>query len=216
MFFYRYNDSIKKIQYAELNAIIESKRVKEQEKWMKFLGEIARIGLDNVLIIDAKNGKMISSDNFNTGITIDSEILSKFKLIQEGHFNEIAGDPTLRLIGNIKFKSESGNFELTTDINSMLDPNVTHPYRYTDILKKLIAENVKTIDNKPLTDGRISFHRIRFYIVNNHLNSGIENIYINNFGQKTFSNKVYNEIKNAFCHMTLSDIENLKLIQNED
>lgn len=214
--YFRYNDSIKKIQYAELSSIIESKRVKEQDKWMKFLGEIAKIGLDNVLIIDAKNGKMISSDNYEGGIAIDSDILSKFKLIKEGHFNEITGDPTLKLIGNIEFKSDSGCFELSTDTNSILNPNVTHPYRYVDILNKLIEENVRTTDNKLISEGKISYHRIRFYIVNNNLNSGINNVYENNFGQKTFSNKVYNEIKQAFSNMKLVEIENLKQIKKED
>ena len=159
---------------------------------------------------------MISSDNYEGGIAIDSGILSKFKLIKEGHFNEITGDPTLKLIGNIEFKTDSGCFELSTDTNSMLNPNVTHPYRYVDILNKLIEENVRTSDNKLISEGKISYHRIRFYIVNNNLNSGINNVYENNFGQKTFSNKVYNEIKQAFSNMKLVEIENLKQIKRED
>lgn len=213
--YFRYNDSIKKIQYAELSSIIESKRVQEQEKWMKFLGEIAKIGLDNVLIIDAKNGELLSSDNFEKGITLDAKMLSKFKLIKEGHFNEIDGDPTLKLIGNIEFKSDSDYFELSTDTTSMLNPNVTHPYRYVDILNNLKEEDVKTIDNKFIKEGKITYHRIRFYILNNDLNDGINNVYENNFGQKTFSQRVYNEIKQAFSNMTLAEIENLKQIPKE-
>ena len=138
------------------------------------------------------------------------------RLIKEGHFNEISGDPTLKLIGNIEFKSESGCFELSTDTNSMLNPNVTHPYRYVDILNNLKAENVKTLDDKFIKDGKITYHRIRFFISNNDLNVGINNVYENNFGQKTFSHKVYNEIKQAFSNMRLEEIENLKQIQKED
>ena len=213
--FYRYNDSIKKIQYAELNSIIENKRLKEQEKWMRFLGEIAKIGLDNALIIDAKNGKMISSDNYENGIVLDESVLSKFKLIKEGQFNEITGDPTLKIIGNLSFQTESGRFELSTNLSSVLDSNKTHPYRYCDILKKLIEENVKTSDKKFINQGNVTYHRIRFFINNNNLNTGLENIYTNNFGQKTFSNKVYEAVKNGFSRMTLSEIENLKLIEND-
>lgn len=214
--FYRYNDSIKKIQYAELNAIIESKRIKEQEKWMKFLGEIAKIGLDNVLIIDAKNGKMITSENYTDGIVLDESILSKFKLIKEGQFNEISGDPTLKIIGNLAFETQSGKFELSTDVNAALDTNKTHPYRAVDLLNKMICENLRTKDNKLLTDGKVSYHRIIFYIKNNALNGGLENMYHNNAtNTNTYSEKVYNQVKTAFKNMTLSEIENYKLIKDE-
>lgn len=52
--------------------------------------------------------------------------------------------------------------------------------------------------------------------MNNNLNSGINNVYENNFGQKTFSNKVYNEIKQAFSNMKLVEIENLKQKKKTD
>ena len=84
--FYRYNDSIKRIQYAELSAIIEEKRIKEQEKWMRFLGKISKIGLDNALIIDKKNGRLINSDS--KVMAISPELLDNFKLIKEGEFVE--------------------------------------------------------------------------------------------------------------------------------
>ena len=212
--YYRYNDSIKKIQYAELSEIIESKRLKEQEKWMKFLGEIAKIGLDNVLIIDAKNGKMITSDNYSDGIVLDENILSKFKLIKEGQFNEISGAPTLRIIGNIAFQTQSGKFELSTDISTALDINKTHPYRATDIFNKMVKENVKTKDNKFLKDGKITYYRVIFFIQNNKLNVGNQNMYYNKAGNtRTYSQKVYDEVKTAFENMTLSEIETYKLIK---
>lgn len=209
--YYRYNDSIKKIQYAELSAIIDDKRVKEQEKWMRFLGEIAKIGLENVLIIDAKNGKMISSDNCEQGIILDEKILSQFKLIHEGHFVEISGDPTLKLIGNIELSGVGGKLQLSSDITALMNPNTTHPYRTVDIFKKLIAEGVKTLDGKLLTQGKITYHRIKFYIDNNDLNSGIENIYVDEVTKiKKYSNKVYETVKFAFQNMLLKEIESIK------
>ena len=215
--YFRYNDSIKKIQYAELGAIIEEKRVKEQEKWMKFLGEIAKIGLDNVLIIDAKNGKMISSDNCEQGIVLDEKILSQFKLIHEGHFNEISGDPTLKLIGNIQLTGVDGKLQLSSDIMSVMDTNMTHPYRVVDIFNKLVDEHVKTIDDRELTEGKVTYHRVRFFIENNELNVGTENIYVDNATKvKKYSNKVYNAVKNAFMGMSLKDIESLKLLNKEN
>ena len=209
--YYRYNDSIKKIQFAELSSIIEEKRVKEQEKWMKFLGEIAKIGLDNILIIDAKNGKMILSDNCEKGIVLDEKILNQFKLIHEGHFDEISGDPTLKLIGNIELLGIGGKLQLSSDITTLMNPNTTHPYRIVDIFKKLIEENIRTVDGKLLTEGRITYHRVKFYIDNNNLNKGIENIYVDEVTKiKKYSNKVYETVKSAFQKMSLRDIECIK------
>lgn len=209
--YYRYNDSIKRIQYAELTSIIEEKRLKEQEKWMKFLGEIAKIGLDNVLIIDAKNGKMLSSNNYENGIVIDESVLSKFKLIKEGQFNEISGDPTLKIIGNLSLQTDTGKFALSTNLNSVLNPNKTHPYRYIDILNKMKKEGLLTKDGKVLSN-KVSYHRIRFYIENNNLNKDLENMYYDEIGnRKTYSDKVYIKVKHAFENMTLNEIENYKL-----
>lgn len=210
--YYRYNDSVKKIQYAELSAIIENKRLKEQEKWMKFLGEIAKIGLDNVLIIDAKNGKMISSENYENGILLDESILSKFKLIKEGQFNEILGDPTLKIVGNLSFETESGKYQLSTDYNTILDPNKTHPYRIIDMFNKLVKDKVKTKDGKLLNGGDLTYHRVRFFIVNNKLDEGIDYVYISDVDKrKTYSDKVYILVKEAFSNMTLEEIRQLKL-----
>ena len=178
---------------------------------MKFLGEIAKIGLDNILIIDAKNGKMILSDNCEKGIVLDEKILNQFKLIHEGHFDEISGDPTLKLIGNIELLGIGGKLQLSSDITTLMNPNTTHPYRIVDIFKKLIEENIRTVDGKLLTEGRITYHRVKFYIDNNNLNKGIENIYVDEVTKiKKYSNKVYETVKSAFQKMSLRDIECIK------
>lgn len=211
--FYRYNDSVKKIQYAELSAIIENKRKCEQEKWMKFLGEIAKIGLDNALVIDAKNGKLITADNYENGIVLDESVLSKFKLIKEGHFDEIAGDPTLKIIGTLALKTDTGKYELTSSVTAIMNPNKTHPYRAVDIFNKLIEDAVTTKDGKLLSDGNITYHRVVFFIKNNHLNEGIENVFIQEaIHQTTYSSLVYSKVKEGFENMTLAEIETLRLI----
>lgn len=211
--FYRYNDSVKKIQFAELSAIIENKREREQSKWMKFLGEIAKIGLDNALVIDAKNGKLITADNYEDGIVLDESILSKFKLIKEGQFNEVSGDPTLKIVGTLALKTDTGKYELSSNINAVMNPNETHPYRAIDIFNNLIKDEVKTKDGKLISEGKITYQRVIFYIKNNNLDMGIENVFIQKVTkQKTYSQQVYIKVKEAFMNMTLIEIESLKLI----
>ena len=210
--FYRYNDSIKKIQFAELSAIIENKREREQAKWMKFLGEIAKIGLDNALVIDAKNGKLITADNYQNGIVLDESVLSKFKLIKEGQFNEVSGDPTLKIVGTLALTTDTGQYELTSTISEIMNPNKTHPYRAVDIFNKLVEDRVKTKDWKLLTDGKVTYHRVVYYIKNNNLDIGIENVFIQEAtAQKTYSLSVYSKVKDGFENMTLTEIETLKL-----
>lgn len=60
---------------------------------MRFWGEISKIGLDNVLIIDKKNGRLINSDS--KVVTISPELLDNFKLIKEGEFVEKNGAFTI-------------------------------------------------------------------------------------------------------------------------
>lgn len=102
--YYRYNDSCKKIQYAELQQIIEHKRLKEQEKWMRFLEKIARVGVDNVIMVDTKNGKVISPEN--SIVSIDASIVEKMNYIREGKFVDNGGIPAIKLVATLVEESD--------------------------------------------------------------------------------------------------------------
>lgn len=113
--YYRYNDSCKKIQYAELEEIIEYKRIREQEKWMNFLSKIAKVGVDNLIMLDTKNGKVISPDN--NMIMVDSSVVEKMNYIREGKFVETNGAPTIKLIATVlEDSNKSGKAILAKDI----------------------------------------------------------------------------------------------------
>ncbi len=105
--YYRYNDSCKKIQYAELEQIIEYKRLKEQEKWMSFLEKIARVGVDNVIMVDTKEGRVISPEN--NIVSIDSSIVEKMNYIREGKFVDNGGVPAIKLVAT--FVEEPSDFK---------------------------------------------------------------------------------------------------------
>lgn len=159
--FYRYNDSIKRIQYAELSAIIEEKRIKEQEKWMKFLGEISKIGLDNALIIDKKNGRLINSDS--KVITISPELLDNFKLIKEGEFVEKNGALTLKLIGNVLVQETSVSISDSADtINPKLLSKL-YPFTQKQVLEQIFELSIVTKDDIKIEKGVFSAANIQGY-----------------------------------------------------
>lgn len=159
--FYRYNDSIKRIQYAELSAIIEEKRIKEQEKWMRFFGEISKIGLDNALIIDKKNGRLINSDS--KVMTISPELLDNFKLIKEGEFVEKNGALTLKLIGNVLVQDTSVSISDSADkINPKLLPKL-YPFTQKQVLQQIFDLSVETKDGIKIEKGFFSASNLQGY-----------------------------------------------------
>lgn len=97
--YYRYGGRSERIRYAELTSIIDETRTKEEQQWLKFFKSVASIGVSNAALLDLKSGSLSG----NTGsVVIDSELLQKLVLIQEGTFVETGGTPTLRLVGDIK------------------------------------------------------------------------------------------------------------------
>lgn len=166
----RSNDSVRKMEYAELSAIIESKRQKEQEKWMKFLERIAKIGLDNVLIIDRDNGNIINNSGEDI-ISLSESVISGLNLVHEGTFVDNDGNPTLRLIGDIKPISEIqiGEIDLTSDPASVFNSNEIFKYNLGQIKRKIDNDNIKTSDNILTKDFKWSWNRVLFYVENENL-----------------------------------------------
>jgi len=159
--YYRYNDSIKKIQYAELSAIIEEKRVKEQEKWMRFLGEISQIGLENTLIIDKKNGRLINSDS--KILTISQELLNSFKLIKEGEFVEKNGALTLKLVGNVLVGESHVTISADADtMNPQILPGL-FPFTQKQVFQKIVELSIETKDGIKIQKGSFSTANLQGY-----------------------------------------------------
>ena len=96
--YYRYGGRSEKIKYSELQSIIDERRQKEEKNWIKLLSEISKIGVENSAIMDLKSGKI---GDGSPNIIIDEKLLKQIKFIREGHFDEISGDPTLKIIGEI-------------------------------------------------------------------------------------------------------------------
>ena len=98
--YYRYAGRSQKIRFPELMEIIENKRRKEEKMWLDYLIKSSRIGIENIGLLNLKNGN-IQGKNINS-IYIDEKLLKQIKFIQEGNFTEAAGSPALKLMGEIE------------------------------------------------------------------------------------------------------------------
>ena len=210
--YYRYNDSIQKIRYAELSAIIEGKRLNEQNKWMNFLEKIAKVGIDNLILIDSKNSNVISNSSENV-IKIDPELIKEFKLVDEGHFVDNNGSPTLKLVGQII----GNNIEFTNDYTTnMFDSSSYYRYSLGNIKDKIISAHIKTSDNFDIGSFDWHWNKVLVFVENNNLKNNKKYAHKKfdddgNYVRTDYSIKLYNDMVNFIQSHTKEELLNYKL-----
>lgn len=111
--YYRYSARSQKIKYPELKELLENVKELERKKWMEHIQSIAKIGPQNIALIDVYRGNIENPQNKQ--IIIDKDLLRDIKFIQEGKFVEKEGAPTLKLMGTIE--GMEGIETLVPDIN---------------------------------------------------------------------------------------------------
>lgn len=108
--YYRYRGRNDKIKYAELKKMLDTQRELEQKKWMEHIQNIAKIGPQNIALVDILRGNI--GNGSGKEIIIDKKLLKEIKFIQEGKFVEKDGAPALKLLGSV-----SGVETYTPDLN---------------------------------------------------------------------------------------------------
>ncbi len=98
--FYRYSGRSERIKFPELQNIFDENKEKERKKWMEHIQNIAKIGPENIMLMDVMKGEI--PNEHNNKIIVDSELLKEIKFIQEGKFVERDGAPALKLIGSVE------------------------------------------------------------------------------------------------------------------
>lgn len=112
--YYRYSARSDKIKYPELKKLLDQRKEEEQKKWMEHIQNIAKIGVENVTLMDIYKGKIFH--NQDKQIIVDSNLLQNINFIREGKFVEKEGAPALKLIGEIQgVKAYSANMNLKDD-----------------------------------------------------------------------------------------------------
>ncbi len=97
--FYRYSGRSERIKYPELRALLDESRDIEQRKWVEHIQNIARIGPQNIAIVDTFKGEIEGKGDQK--LLIDTKLLKGIKFVQEGKFVDTDGAPTLKLVGTI-------------------------------------------------------------------------------------------------------------------
>jgi hypothetical protein len=95
--YYRYRGRSEKIRYSELRQLLDVERQKERELWAHTLQRMARIGIENVGILNSITGEVSGSEG---SFLISEDLLSKIQFIHTGTFVECGGQPVLRIVGN--------------------------------------------------------------------------------------------------------------------
>lgn len=97
--YFRYGGRTQKIQFAELEIIINKRIEQNNNQWLDLVQKIGKSGPQNAAILDSEKGIIEKGDS--QILVVDEELLSGFQLIREGEFSEIKGAKTLKLVGNI-------------------------------------------------------------------------------------------------------------------
>lgn len=131
--YYRYSGESKRIKSSDLLRILAERFQAQDDKWHEMLKQMATITPQNADILDLATGRI-----GNTPILIDQNALEQIKFIKEGELNEIKGDPTLKLIGEVKgpagavvvSKDKSVSIDAERVILSVLEQDCDAPLEY--------------------------------------------------------------------------------------
>jgi len=97
--YYRYGGRTQKIQYAELENIINDRVEKNNRQWLDLMAKIGKAGPQNAAILDTERA-LIEKDQKKI-LVLDDKLTRKLKFIKEGQFVEKKGATALKLVGDI-------------------------------------------------------------------------------------------------------------------
>ena len=99
--YYRYAGRTQKIQYAELEAIVQLRIEKNINQWMDLMSKIAKIGPQNAAVL-----KIDGNSHFEPGsapiLTIDEEFVEKIKDYKDINHSGAEGLESLKLVGDVQ------------------------------------------------------------------------------------------------------------------
>jgi hypothetical protein len=98
--YFRYGGRTQKIQYAELEAIINHRIEKQNACWMDLITKIGKSGPQNAAVLDLERGTI--EKNNSQVLVVDESLIESINWIKEGCFNEKDGAPTLKLVGQVQ------------------------------------------------------------------------------------------------------------------
>jgi len=103
--YYRYPGETRRIKYAELVGILDTRSRNTERQWADVLRRVEAAGVENIAILDTVRGEVSGRSG---KFLIDEKLIPKLKFVAEGHFSETEGAPTLRLVGDLAPASVTG------------------------------------------------------------------------------------------------------------
>jgi hypothetical protein len=97
--YYRYGGRTQKIQFAELENIINKRIEQNNKQWLDLMAKIGKTGPENAAILDTE--KSLIEKEESKILVLDEDLANKLKFIKEGQFTEKEGAPTLKLVGDV-------------------------------------------------------------------------------------------------------------------
>ena len=97
--YYRYGGRTQKIQYAELESILNKRVEQNNQQWLDLMSKIGRAGPQNAAILDTEKG-LIEKDESRI-LVLDESLADKLKFTKEGEFVVKKGAATLKLVGDV-------------------------------------------------------------------------------------------------------------------
>ncbi len=97
--YYRYGGRTQKIQFAELENIIQKRLESQTQQWQNLISKIAKAGPSNAAVLDTERGLIEKSDT--QVLLMDDKLAKKIKFVKEGEFSGKEGDLALRLVGDV-------------------------------------------------------------------------------------------------------------------
>lgn len=121
--YYRYRGRSERIRYPELRQLLDAELSRERDLWMKHLEKMARIGIENVGVMDTTTGEI--SGGYGSFI-ISEDLLSQIQFINSGKFVDNGGEPTLKVIGDVT--PVGAKFVQPTKIQSIHGPDLLNAF----------------------------------------------------------------------------------------
>jgi len=98
--YFRYGGRTQKIQYAELEAIINHRIERHNNHWMDLITKIGKAGPQNAAVLDLDKGTI--EKNNSQVLVVDESLVESINWIKEGCFDEKEGARTLKLVGQVQ------------------------------------------------------------------------------------------------------------------
>jgi Putative DNA-binding domain len=110
--FYRYPGQSNRIKYSDLRSLLDERDAQARRDVMPLVERLLALGPKRALVADLDAGIL---DDGKRPIVIDPALIDQINFIREGEFDDVAGAPTLKLVGNVTTTGGSGRGAITDE-----------------------------------------------------------------------------------------------------